>query len=75
MKYLASIAALSLAACATTPAGYANVSGNAVSVIVSNVWNQADALPLAEAHCQKYGKSAQFRAIDNHHASFDCVSP
>jgi len=44
------------------------VVGNASYVSVSNVWNEMDALPLADQHCAKYGKEGA-RAI------FDCVQP
>lgn len=66
---------LVLAGCATSKrwsgARCRGVTGNAVSVIVSNVWNEMDAFPLAEKHCQSYGKSARFNRFAGNKASFD----
>jgi len=49
------------------------VNGNKNYVSVSNVWNEADALPLAEEHCAKYGRSATYKEMKNYRAIFDCV--
>jgi hypothetical protein len=49
------------------------IVGNENSVIVSNVWNEMDAFPLAEQHCKKNGRSARFRSVDGAKAAFDCV--
>lgn len=51
------------------------VVGNAVSVTVSNVWNQQDAFPLADKHCAQYQKAARFISMDGRTASFDCLNP
>jgi hypothetical protein len=51
-----------------------NVVGNEAYVTVSNVWNEMDALPLADAHCAKYGKLARFSEMENYRAIFDCVA-
>ena len=50
-----------------------NVVGNETYVTVSNVYNEIDALPLAETHCSKYGRSARFRHMERIRAIFDCV--
>jgi hypothetical protein len=70
---------LALAGCATSekniyggPIGQ-GVTGNAVSVIISNVWNEMDAFQLAEKHCQTYNKSARLNNFQNYKASFDCI--
>jgi hypothetical protein len=77
------IAAVSLSGCASGSAGNdANIYnslngqrivGNENSVIVSNVWNEMDALPLADQYCNKYGRSARFRSISGVKAAFDCI--
>ena len=72
-------ALLALAGCATSERNIyggafgQDVVGNAVSVIVSNVWNEMDALPLAEKHCQTHGKSARLNRFQDNKASFDCI--
>jgi hypothetical protein len=74
------IAALALAGCASEDAHiYAGlfgqrVVGNEAYVTVSNVWNEMDALPLADGHCGKFGKVARFKYIENNRANFDCVT-
>jgi hypothetical protein len=50
------------------------VVGNASYVTVSNVWNEMDALPLAERHCAGYGKSARFTHMEGSRAIYDCVN-
>lgn len=50
-----------------------NVVGNETYVTVGNVYNEIDALPLAEAHCAKYGRSAHFARMEPARAIFDCV--
>jgi hypothetical protein len=49
------------------------ILGNENSVIVSNMWNEMDALPLADQHCKKYGKSARSRSVTGIKAAFDCI--
>jgi hypothetical protein len=49
-----------------------NVVGNDQYVTVSNVWNEMDALPLADVHCKEYGKSARFNRMEGPRAIFDC---
>lgn len=51
-----------------------NVVGNETYVTVSNVYNEMDALPLAEKHCSKYGKVARFKHMERIRAIFDCVT-
>jgi hypothetical protein len=50
-----------------------SVTGNAAYVTIGNVWNEGDALPLAETHCGKYGKIARFNRMQGYRAIFDCV--
>ena len=50
------------------------VVGNDQYVTVSNVWNEMDALPLAEAHCKQFDKSARFARTEPYRAIFDCVA-
>jgi hypothetical protein len=50
-----------------------NVVGNETYVTVSNVYNEMDALPLAERHCAKFGKAARFKHMERIRAIFDCV--
>jgi hypothetical protein len=50
------------------------VVGNDQYVTVSNVWNEMDALPLADAHCKQYGKSARFNHTEPFRAIFGSVS-
>ncbi|TXN20781.1 hypothetical protein [Methylobacterium sp. WL9] len=51
------------------------VTGNSVSASVSNVWSEADALPLADQHCGKFGRAARINKMTGHTANFDCVAP
>jgi len=50
-----------------------DVVGNETYVTVSNVWNEMDALPLADRHCRTYGKAARFNHMEGHRAIYDCV--
>jgi hypothetical protein len=50
------------------------VVGNEAYVTVTNVWNEMDALPLAENHCAKYGKIAKYARKEGAKAIFDCVT-
>jgi hypothetical protein len=50
------------------------VVGNEMYVSVSNVWNEMDALPLAEEHCKKYNKIPTFKDFKGIVARFDCVA-
>src|SRR5262249_47273131 len=72
---------LTLGACSTAPTD-ANIYGSLVGqrvvgnetyVTVTNVWNEMDALPLAEQHCGKYKKSARYVRMEGPKAIFDCV--
>jgi hypothetical protein len=49
------------------------VVGNEAFVSVSNVWNEMDALPLAERHCGTYGRIARFKHMEPARAVYDCV--
>ena len=50
-----------------------NVVGNETYVSVSNVYNEMDALPLADKHCGQFGKVARFKHMERIRAIFDCV--
>lgn len=49
------------------------VVGNEMYVTVTNVWNEIDALPLAEKHCAQYGKSARYVQSPPVKPVFNCV--
>ena len=72
-------AMVALSACATSDANIygslfgQRVVGNKNYVTISNVWNEMDALPLAEKHCSAYGRSARFEQMEGHRAVFDCI--
>jgi hypothetical protein len=82
MRAIALLIALSLTGCASRYAGddaniYGSpfgqrVVGNDQFVTISNVWNEMDALPLAQQHCRKFGKSARFSHMEPYRAIFDC---
>jgi len=82
MKHALLLVCLSvLAACAKTDANIygglvgQRVVGNEAYVTVTNVWNEMDALPLAEKHCVQYGKVARYvRKEEGAKAIFDCVA-
>lgn len=82
LKPLGAVLVFCLAGCAPPPGNDAKlypglfgqkVVGNEAYVTVSNVWNEMDAPPLADAHCKKYGSIARFRSFDPHRAVYDCV--
>lgn len=50
------------------------VVGNGAYVTVSNVWNEMDALPLADKHCGEFGKVARFDHMEGYRAVYDCVT-
>ncbi|WP_423415663.1 hypothetical protein RLW55_04075 [Hyphomicrobium sp. B1] len=50
------------------------VVGNEAYVTIFNVWNEMDALPLADQHCAKYNKVAKFNRMESVRAIFDCVA-
>lgn len=47
--------------------------GNKNFVTINNVWNEMDALPVAEQHCAKFNRSATFKVMNGYRATFDCV--
>lgn len=49
------------------------VVGNEAYVTVSNVWNEMDALPLAEKHCGQFNRLARFTHMEGTKAIFDCI--
>lgn len=73
MRYLVMLAAgAALAGCAPRLA-----SGNAVGGIILNAsTSKAKAFKAADAHCQKYGKSARVSGDDvwSDTMSFDCLA-
>lgn len=80
MRWTSIVLALSLSGCASDANIYGGlfgqrVVGNEVYVSVSNVWNEMDALPLADGHCKQYGKVARFKHMEAHRATYDCVRP
>lgn len=71
------LVALALAGCASDANIYGSlvgqrVVGNESYVSISNVWNEMDALPLADRHCAKFGKVARFTHMENRRAIYDC---
>lgn len=79
MRWIILLAALPLAGCLTDDAniyGSLNgqrVVGNETYVTISNVWNDMDALPLADKHCGQFGRAAHFSHREGYEAIFDCV--
>ncbi len=76
----AAFSVLALSGCASDANIYHSlvgqrVVGNDSYVTVSNVWNEMDALPLADKHCAQYGKSARFTHMEGYRAIYDCVNP
>ena len=49
------------------------VQGDASQVLVSGADGPADALPLAIAHCTRFGRAAQFRSREADKLAFACV--
>lgn len=78
-KLLAFGIALFVAGCASDAHIYPlglfgqDVVGNEAYVTVSDVWNEMDGLPLADKHCQKYGKVARFTHMEGYRAIYDCI--
>ncbi len=68
-----------LAGCASSDANIygsfvgQRVVGNEAYVTITNVWNEMDALPLAEKHCAQYGKVARYARKEGPKAIFDCI--
>lgn len=75
MRALALCATIGLAACAGQTERAANITGNAVSVTVNNVWNANQAFPLADRHCHQFGKAARLTVSGEYAFTFDCVVP
>jgi hypothetical protein len=83
VRYTLLILSVALAGCAgndaqTYPGSFGQyVIGSPIDVTVSNAYTATNALPLADAHCAKYGKVAQFnhQEQDDQQVSviFDCV--
>ncbi len=80
MRYLLLIAIAALAGCSTTGQQIykggligQKVIGNEAYVSVSNVWNEMDAMPLADKHCHQFGKVARFTHMKGYRAIYDCV--
>jgi hypothetical protein len=49
------------------------IVGNETYVTITNVWNEMDALPLAESHGAKYGKVARYVRMEGPKAIFNCL--
>lgn len=49
------------------------IAGNEAYVTVSNVYNEVDALPLADRHCGRFGRIARFNHMEPSRAIFDCL--
>lgn len=49
------------------------VVGNKNYVTIWNVYNEMDALPLAEKHCSKFNRSASYKDMKSSRAIFECV--
>lgn len=49
------------------------VVGNKNGVIISNVWNEMDAFPVAERFCQQYRRSARVSYVRGYRAAYDCL--
>ncbi|MES2493842.1 MAG: hypothetical protein V4579_11255 [Pseudomonadota bacterium] len=75
MRWIIAICPLVLAACAQNVDKTANITGNAVSVTVNNVWNANQAFPLADRHCHQYGKAARLSGSREYAFTFDCLVP
>ena len=50
-----------------------NISGNKNFVSIANVWNEGDALPMAEKHFQKYNRSATLKEMKGTKTIFNCI--
>ena len=50
------------------------VTGNDQQVTVAHVRNEMDGQRLAEKHCKRFGKSAQFNRMEGVRAIYDCQS-
>lgn len=83
MRRLLLLTGLLLAGCQTDKPDDANIYGspngqkivgNDAYVTIYNVWSEMDALPLAQGHCEKYGKTARFNHMERIRAIFDCVA-
>ena len=63
---------LLLVGCATSaPDGERRVVGDAQQVSIAA--GRLDALPLAIAHCARYGRAAQWSHSDGDHSVYTCV--
>lgn len=77
-SFLGLFSILLLSACARDANLYGccfgqNIVGNKNYVTISNVWNEMDALPLAEEHCSGHSRSAKFLKMEGYRAIFECV--
>ena len=46
------------------------IVGKEPYVTISKVWNEMDALPLAEGHCRNFNKAAKFSRMEGARAIF-----
>ena len=72
------LATLALTACANSPPLVDRLSDGRVqgdADRVSVIGGRLDSLPLAVAHCARFGRSAQFSRTDGGRSVFRCVAP
>jgi len=80
MRWLVLLFGVVLSGCQTDDANIygslagQRVVGNEAYVTVTNVWNEMDALPLAEKHCGQFGKVAKYSRREGYNSIFDCVA-
>jgi len=68
------LALILLSGCSgSTKASY-RVIGNGAHFSIFDVKNETEATPMADRHCQLYGKSARLREMSGDRAVFECVS-
>jgi len=77
--------ALALAGCVVSPPastggsdlGVRILSANEASITLTNIFfsNDANNLRIADYHCNKYGKVAQFVSREKDRRRFNCVKP
>ena len=50
-----------------------NISGNKNYVSLTLFGDEEEALPFAEKHCNKYGRSATYKSKEKYKVIFDCI--
>jgi hypothetical protein len=51
-----------------------SISGNKNYVTLSLYGDESEALPYAENHCSKFGRSAKYKSKEKYKVLFDCVN-